>query len=152
MQGVLVQNCAGIDIGCPAMRAVVARSIHDGLQGDAVPPCSEHFQRIEDGLHQQIVAACDERGDDIDNLSDVGDFNRIGMPDKAVQEAGRHQGVFQVIDFLDQVGCEFALPIGLVVLVPDVPFVETQISPLFTPAFGLHKAAYRIHLLDLFVD
>ena len=132
--------------------AHVSRAVHESPERRAFLPPRVHGKGVVDGLHEQIVSPGDQRGDDVDDLGDVRDTDRVGVAHEAVQETGHDEGVFEVVHLLHQVRREFALSVRFAVLVPDIPFVEAQVRALVAPAPGLDEPANRVHLLDLPVD
>ena len=81
---------------------------------------------MEDGLDEHVVTTGLDRSDDVDNLCDVGDLHHVCVADKAVQETSHDQCVFEVVTLFDQMRRNLVRTLHLHVLVPDIPFVETQ--------------------------
>ena len=62
------------------------------------------------------------------------------------------EGIFEIVDLLDQMRGELPLAVHLHVFVPDIPLVEAKIGAFGASGFRLDVTANRINLLDLAVD
>ena len=103
-------------------------------------------------MEEHLRAACQNRGNDVDNLGQVGNFEDIRVTDEAVEEPGKDQGVFQIVVLFKQVGSKLALAVRFLVFVLDVPLIKAQIGPFGTALSGLYEAADGIHLFNLTIN
>ena len=81
--------------------------------------------------------------------------NNVSMSDKAHQEAGHHQRIFQVINFFHQRRCELTAAVHMFrrsCLVPHIPFVKAEVVAFCKPVSLSNVPTTRINCHDLLVD
>ena len=74
------------------------------IQRQTARGATEELERVERALSEQTIAGGEDRSNDIDNLRQAGDMEHITAAEKEVEPLGYHQRIFQVVDFLDEMG------------------------------------------------
>ncbi len=141
-------------VGAAQSRGPDGVSLAFGLQVEDAAGRVFQRQRVREvgGLAQDAFLAGHERRDHIDDLRQATDPDAVGLAQERIQQSADQQRVLEVVDFLEQPGCELAVAIGVIAAVgavPDVPLVEGQPQSLRRTLETLHVIADGSDLADV---
>ena len=95
-----------------------------------------------------------DRGDDIDQLREAGDFNTVRIPQESKKHRADKQSVFKIIDVFKkrQSPVPFLpfpdLLVLLVGMIPDIPLIKGKVDLLFAVLLPFHRVTDGRNALD----
>ena len=107
---------------------------------------------IEDGLCPGSAAIFShDRGDDIDQLGDTRHLDTVSVAEQGHQQAANQQCILEIVDIFQLRGRDlpgFEGSIGVVGMVPDVPFIDREVDGFIGMFFRLYAVSNRGDRLD----
>ena len=147
--GLRIESAGDVDVADGAEAgSLESGGFDEEVEGGAAGEGETPTIRIVGGLAEDAGRAGHDGCDDVDELGEAGDFDAIGFADEGVDDAADEQGVFEVVDFFEEVRGGDALAVAVALAIPDVPFVEGEPERFF----GAFVAADHIADGGDFVD